>query len=256
MKRTLVAVILAIGPLALGLAPQIHAQDDAEKVRKTVDGTVTIEQETQGQLDSWAEEKAALLARYETAKASVAYLEQRVALEKKEVDALETAIADLRRRLDESDRLNASLQDTLNAVVGELDEWIQRDLPFLAEERQDRIQALKDEMAKPDVTGAEKLRRVLEALQIEANYGGTVEVHQDRITVAGETLFVDLLRIGRISVFWRTPDGQRTGEFDRATGAWVELPSKYARNIGMAMEMASRMRPVELVALPLGRIVP
>jgi hypothetical protein len=59
-----------------------------------------------------------------------------------------------------------------------------------------------------------------------------------------------------VSVFWRTPDGKRCGEFDRGTNQWVEFPGKYNRNIEAAMDMATRMRPVELLSLPLGRIQP
>jgi hypothetical protein len=124
------------------------------------------------------------------------------------------------------------------------------------EERKSRIDYLKKEIVKPDVSDADKLRRLLEALQIEMNYGSTVEVTQQKIDLGGDELFVDLLRVGRVSVFWRTPDGKRCGEYDRGTRRWVELPGKYNRNIGTAMDMATRMRPVELLDLPLGRIQP
>lgn len=253
MFRTALAAVLMTVFAAFSLSAQTGSKD----VEKTVGGTVEIEQGTQKKRDDWAAEKADLTHRYETAKANVEYLLDRKAVEQKRLSALEDAIADLHRRLDESDRLTASLQDTLGAVVERLDDWVDRDLPFLLQERQSRIADLRNVIASPDNTGAEKLRRVLEALMIEAQYGGTVDVNQENIDVAGEKLYVDILRIGRISAFWRTSDGRRSGEFDRASDSWVEFDnSKYNRNIGMAMEMATRMRPVELISLPLGRIVP
>jgi hypothetical protein len=139
-------------------------------------------------------------------------------------------------------------------VFEDLEDWVGRDLPFLLDERNHRLDLLRSELVRPDVTGAEKLRRILEALQIEAGYGNTVEVDQQKIVVSGEEIFVDMLRLGRVSVFWRTPDGKRVGEWDRGTAHWVELPGKYRRSIGYAMEMASRTRPIELISLPLGRI--
>lgn len=256
MRRTALAAFVVTALAALALVGPSTAQDDAEAVRGTVDGTVEIQKETQQKQDDWSAERAALMARYETAKANVEFLERTIVIENKEVAALESAIAELERRLDESDRLNAVLEDTLNAIVGDLEAWVARDIPFLEEERQQRLESLKNEMARPDVTGAEKLRRVLEALQVEANYGNTVEIHQTDVELAGERLSVDLLRLGRVHVFWRTPDGKRVGEYDRASRAWVELPDKYSHNIGTAMEMASRIRPVEITSLPLGRIVP
>lgn len=245
---------LCIGLLLVLVTASLFAQDDADKLKKTVDDAVDIQKKTQERQDAWATEEAELLARYRTAQANVKYLRERTTNEEKEALALEERIAELERRLDESTRLTNSLQDTLNGVFSRLEEWIARDLPFLTEERSARIEFLRGELARPDVSGAEKLRRLLETLQIEAAYGSTVEVTQDRIAIEGDTLYVDVLRVGRVSVFWRTTDGERVGEYDRATDAWVELPGTYNRAIGDAMEMASRMRPVELIALPLGRI--
>lgn len=250
------ALLAACAVLSLSTSPA-SGQEQKPELKDKVGKTVDIEQDTQKQRDDWAAQKADLTRRYETAKANVEYLLDRRAVEQKRLSALQEAIADLDRRLEESDNLNTSLQDTLDAVVLRLERWVDRDLPFLLEERQARIAALKNEVARPDVTGAEKLRRVLEALMIEAQYGGTVDVHQGSIILDGEELFVDILRVGRVSAFWRTPDGSRSGEFDRASGQWVEFDNrKYNRNIGLAMEMANRVRPVELISLPLGRIVP
>ena len=124
------------------------------------------------------------------------------------------------------------------------------------EERAARLASLRLELARPDVSGAEKLRRLLEALQIEAGYGSTAEVYQERIVVAGDSLHVDLLRVGRLSLFWRTPDGRRVGEYDRVAAEWTELPGKYKRSIARAMEMTTRRRAFDLIALPIGRISP
>ena len=250
MRRILlIGLLIAAYSLAL-------AQTDAGHVENTVDGTIGVQKQTQKEQDAWAKEQAELETRYRNAKAQIAYLNDRKAVEQKKADALTDRVNELQRRLDESLKLEANLQDTLRAVMNHLESWVNRDLPFLMSERSARIAGLKDELARPEVTGAEKLRRILEALQIEANYGGTVEVVQDEITVGSEKLFVDLLRIGRVSVFWRTPDGNRVGEYDVATRKWVELPDSYSRTLGRAMDMAMRIRPTELIALPLGRIQP
>ncbi|HEX5133500.1 MAG TPA: DUF3450 domain-containing protein [Candidatus Krumholzibacteria bacterium] len=249
---TLVAVTTT---LVVTVSIASRAQE-AKKLGETVDKTVGTYQATQQKQDDWATEQAALVARYRTAQANVEYLEKRESYEESEVSALENNIAELERRLLESTRLNESLQDTLNAVVGRLETFVARDIPFLVDERAARVAAIKEEIARPDVTGAEKLRRVLEALQVEANYGNTVEVYQEQVTVGDEAIFADMLQIGRVSVYWRTPDGKRVGEYDRASGAWLELDGKYARSINMTVDMATRIRPTEIVTLPIGRIQP
>ena len=248
-------VALASAILVL-VAASLAAQSDSEDLKGTVDGTIEVEKGTQKLQDEWAQEQAELLARYRSAKANVKYLKERIDIEQSKSDALDETIADLERRLAESDRLNSVLLDTLQSVYSRLDTWVHDDLPFLMTERENRLQSLRDELARPDVAGAEKLRRVLEALQIEAQYGATVEVSQEHIMIGDEEILADVLRLGRVSAFWRTPDRKRVGEFDRATRTWIELDSKYGRSIGQAMEMASRMRPIEIIDLPLGRIAP
>ncbi|MBD3178539.1 MAG: DUF3450 family protein [Candidatus Latescibacteria bacterium] len=252
LKTAMVFIILLL--MLIPVVSPGQDEPEGEELVKVVDSTIGIQQETQQKREEWAEEKSELEARYRTAKANIDYLTRKKESVQKKHDALMERNNELERRLDESDRLQNSLQDTLNIVLARLESWVDRDLPFLLEERKARIEMLKKEIAKPDILGAEKLRKLLEALQIEANYGGNVEVYQQKVTVGGDTLFVDVLHIGRVSVFWRTPDGQQVGSYDPASEAWVELPDKYNRPVSEAMEMASRIRPVELIELPLGRI--
>lgn len=245
-----VLIALAVSAVAIPVA----AQETAEEVAGTVDQAVDIRQDTQAREDDWAEERGELQVRYRSAQANVDYLQDQRNLKQAEVDALEERIAEFERRLTEATRLRDSIQDTLNTVLLRLEDWLDRDLPFLPEERAARLATLNEELARPDVTSADKLRRILEALQIEVNYGGTVEVTQEEIEIDGEPIFVDLLRVGRLSLFWTTPDGKRVGDYDAGARAWRELAGKYGRPIKTAMEMATRMRPTELIALPLGRI--
>jgi seryl-tRNA synthetase len=251
MVRKGLAAIL----IALAVSP-LCARAQTGELEKKVGEAVQIHQDTQVKQDAWEKEKAALTARYRTAKANVDYLLERKSAQERTLAGLEANVVELERRMKESVRLQSSLQDTLNTIVVRLEDWVKSDLPFLREERASRVASLKEEIRRPDVEGSEKLRRVLEALQVEAGYGSTVEVEQQEIQIGEERLFVDVLRVGRVSLFWRTPEGKRVGEFDRAAGRWVELPGKYRRNIRTAVEMAARLRNVDVVSLPLGRIEP
>jgi septal ring factor EnvC (AmiA/AmiB activator) len=249
MRRTGLIVLL----LALVVGPLL-AQSSGEDVKGTVQGTVDLDQRTQEERDAWANEQAELEARYRTAKANIAYLTERIAGEEKAIAGLTESIAELERRMHEARVLENILQDTLDTVMNRLTEFVDQDLPFLTDERDHRIEVLARELARPEVAGAEKLRRLLEALQIETEYGKSVEVEQQEINLDGEPVFADVLRVGRVSLFWQTPDGDRAGTFDRATWEWVELPPSHGRPIGIAIEMASRIRPVQLIELPLGRV--
>lgn len=255
MKRISQRAVLAAAALAVLIASSARTQDAAQ-LSDTVKKTVETHQQTQKKQQEWANEQADLTARLKAARAQVDFFEKKKALEEKEVAALDQGVAELERRMVESVRLNESLIDTLNAVTTRLETFVEGDLPFLLTERRARIAGVKDALARPDYTGAEKLRRVLEALQVEANYGNVAEVYQEKIVVNEEEIHADMVRVGRVSVYWLTPDGERVGEFDRAQNKWVELDHKHVRAINETREMALRLRSVEVVSLPLGRIQP
>ncbi len=209
---------------------------------------------TQEELDQWSAEKAELVGRLRSARANVDWLQERTVAKEAQVASLEGRLSELSRRLDEADRLESSIQDSLLVILQKVDESKSQSLPFLPDERDLRLKMVRSELARPDFTAAEKLRRVLEVLQIEADYANSVEVYQGHIEVNGQELYADILRLGRVALFWQTPDRERVGLFDQAASKWIELPASEKRNVGLAIEMATRMRPVELIDLPIGRI--
>ena len=252
VKRTFLLLSIVAAMPALGQT----GPSKEPRLSDTVKGTVEIRQETQRKEDRWAEERAELEARYRAAKAGVETLEKQEAILEKKDQVLERQVNEMTRRLEESERLEQGLQEVMETILSRLGNWIEQDLPFLPEERTERIRALEEALALTDTSAGEKLRRLLEALQVECEYGDTVEVYQQKIEVEGEPIFADIFRLGRLSIFWQTPDGTRVGEYDRVADRWVELPTKYRRGIRAAIEMAAKQRPVELVKLPVGRISP
>ena len=117
------------------------------------------------------------------------------------------------------------------------------------------ISALKEMMVDPKESEAEKFRRIFGALHIEAEYGSTVEVTQETIEFDGRQVLVDLFRLGRVSLFCQTIDKLISGVYDPAEGAWRVLPKTVNQDLADAIAMARLERTVELVDLPLGRII-
>jgi ribosome-binding protein aMBF1 (putative translation factor) len=251
MAKVMIFLLVAL----FGAAP-VLGEHPAERVKKTVTGTVDIRKDTQRQEDRWAVEKAELEAQYRASRAHIQSLEKQTDLWRRKVDVLQEQVDELNRRIEESELLDTNLHEILEEVMNRLKGWVEKDLPFLPQERADRLAFLEETLAQTDISGAEKLRHLLEVLLVECEYGDTVEVYEESIEVDGESVFARVFRLGRLSIFWQTPDGERVGEYDRVTNGWVELPEKYARSISAAVEMAEKRRPIELLRLPVGRISP
>ncbi|MCD6570335.1 MAG: DUF3450 domain-containing protein [Deltaproteobacteria bacterium] len=253
MRRLLIICLLLLFTVAV-INAESNQEDIPAKVQKKVTSTINIRQETQKREDAWAGQKAELIARYRSLQAELEYLKKVKVKTEQMLHAQEVQIAEIEHMIKESAKIKKELQSYLELVIEQLEEQIKKDIPYLSKERADRITSIKETLILPDKPLAEKYRRVMEALEIEVEYGRSVEVYQETVDLGGEPLLVDVLRVGRLSLFCRTPDGKLIGTFDQRDQKWVVLPSKYRREINKAIEIANRQRPIELVRLPIGRI--
>ena len=224
--------------------------------------TINLCRQTQKGEDVWAGEKVELVTEYRLLQSEKEELERRKAKIGERLKIRREQVRQLCRKIKESARVRAQLQSFLESVTAQLAEFIKNDLPFLPEERTDRLARVEEVIVEtvgeiPAMSGkaaAEKYRVVMEALAIETEYGRTVEVYQDTVFFNGQSVLADILRLGRLSLFCRTPDGKMTGWYDPASKSWILISSKYRKDINRAMEMARRERTIDMVKLPVGRI--
>jgi hypothetical protein len=224
------------------------------QVTRPVQDAVTIRQSTQKEEEQWRDEQEKLMALYDTLQ-----VEQTQLMTSRE--ELQESIRSAHKRIAEKDnqladieqlrnRIEPFLQESVQALNKQLDE----DLPFLPEERHQRMARLDELLTDPNVAISEKYRKVMEAWLVEAEYGSTIEVYQQTITLDQNQMLVNILRLGRISLFYQTLDQVHCGFFDVSAGAWQPLPAPYSRSIGAAIDIGTKKKPAELLSLPLGRI--
>ena len=133
-------------------------------------------------------------------------------------------------------------------MVEVISQFVALDIPFLPEERQFRIAELKVLMERADVSLAEKYRRVLEAYQVETEYGRTIEAYQDDLILEDETRTVNFLRIGRVGLYYLTLDGQEAGAWNEG---WQSLDDSDRQAIDKGLKVAKKQLPPDLLVLPL-----
>ena len=161
---------------------------------------------------------------------------------------------ELIRERQEALRIQAEMMPFLKGVAGRLNRIRAGDAPFLARERTARLSRLDAILDDPEISGAEKYRKTMEALFVEAEYGNTVEVYQEKILLDGTEVLGDIFRLGRVSLFFLSLDRETAAVFDVADRAWAVLPASHIPAVSAAVEMAAKHRPMEITALPIGRL--
>ena len=135
-------------------------------------------------------------------------------------------------------------------MIDGLEQFVALDLPFLSEERERRVEGLREMMDRADVAASEKFSQILRAYQIENEYGRTMESYASEIDTAEGSRIVDVLKVGRVALVYQTSDGEETGAWDVAQGTWVELDDSYKTPIRNGIRMARKQLSVDMLTLP------
>ena len=130
-------------------------------------------------------------------------------------------------------------------MLESLENFINLDTPFRIEERQNRIDLVRASLAKPKVTASEQVRQVLEAYNIEAEYGRKIDSYE--ATVEGKV--VNILVVGRIGMFYQTKDETETGVWNNDSQSW-EIIDGYRRPVRDGIRMAKKLAPTDMLTIP------
>lgn len=159
-------------------------------------------------------------------------------------------IVSLNKQLGEIDETNQGIVPLMISMVETLEKFVSLDVPFLLNERNKRISSLKQLLVDSSITTSEKYRRIMEAYQIETEYGRTIETYQGKLEENGNKRTVDFLRIGRLSLIYQTLDGKQAFVWDQQNKSWTELSGDYAAQIKKGMRIAKKQAAPELLTMP------
>jgi hypothetical protein len=168
----------------------------------------------------------------------------------KQVESQVDEVSSIKRQLVEIETTQREIQPLMQKMVETLDEFVKRDVPFLIEERTRRVKNLLEIMPRAEVTISEKYRRILEAYQIELEYGRTLDTYQDTLPgVEGAPRTVTFVRLGRISLMYQTGDKNETGYWNQHQRAWV-IDDSYQAAVQEAIGVASKRGAPDLLEVP------
>lgn len=132
-----------------------------------------------------------------------------------------------------------------------LEKFVELDLPFHVEERKQRLDLVRSSLSNPKVTASEQVRQILEAYNIEGEYGRKIDAFEAPIIIDGQEIVANVLVIGRIGMFYQTKDERSSGVWDKEVNDWVELDSGYRTAIRDGIRMAKKLAPTDMLMLPI-----
>ena len=137
-------------------------------------------------------------------------------------------------------------------MVDSLEKFIDLDIPFNTEERQERMAFIQENLVAADIDVAEKFRQVVEAYQIESEYGRKIDSYQDIVNLNGVDQEVDVLRVGRIAMVSQTKDTKTSARWNNNNKTWEILDNTTYRNaIRNGIKMAKKQASINILTLPI-----
>jgi hypothetical protein len=168
----------------------------------------------------------------------------------------QATLDDIALSMDQVDVINRQIFPLMQRMIDGLEQSIALDIPFLMEERNNRMSALRETMERSDVSVAEKFRKVMEAYQIEMDYGSSSETYRESLEVEGTVRDYNMLRIGRIGLYFQSDDSRITGQWDIEQGQYVLIGNEHRNEIRKGIRMAKDLIAPELLLLPVPSSTP
>lgn len=235
--------------------PSAWGAKSVKAVQQEMTASLEAEIASQKEYQRWADKKEEMAQEIRNMKLMDSWLDFQNKKYSRYLEKQKAVIAELERRKQEAKRIKMELEPFLEDVVELLGQQVKQDLPFLADERSKRLAFLRESLDDYHLNLSEKLRRVLEALQVEAEYGRSVETTSEILQLNGSPVQVDVFRLGRLALFYRSQDNAQAGVWDRKSASWRPLDSAFAGEMKKAGEMATRKRAVEMLDLPIGGVL-
>lgn len=246
ISRALIALAFGVATMFTG---PLNAQslDDVLGVRQatTQDG-----RKAQVRIDEITDQTRDLLTQYKQVMKIVDGLRVYNQQQERLIANQEREMAELNQSIDDVTVIERQIGPLIQRMIDNLEKFVELDIPFLLEERRERIEFLKDTLDRADVSVAEKFSQVLQAYQVENTYGSTIEAYTASIELDGKQRQVDMLKWGRVALVFQTPDGEITGAWNKESRQWDILGDEYRTGVRDGLRIARKTQTAGLVVLP------
>lgn len=235
----------------VAIAGGVLAQQTVDDVLLASEQRLNLAQASQERVNEVVEITRSLTDQYRAVNKEVDGLRVYNRLMTAQVQGQQASLDDISLSMDQVDVINRQIFPLMERMIDGLEQSVSLDIPFLLDEREKRIAALQETMSRSDVSVAEKFRKVMEAYQIELDYGSSAEWYKKSLEIDGGVRDYNMLRIGRIGLYFQSDDSQITGMWDASAGDYVVLGNEHRNEIRKGLRMARQLIAPELLLIPL-----
>jgi len=237
-----------LGTAVIAVSGSVAAQT-VDQVLQADQRRLNLAQQSQERINSIVEGTRSLEDQYRAINKEIDGLKVYNRLMRAQVEGQSAVLEDISLSMDQVEVVNRQIFPLMERMIDGLEQSVKLDIPFLMQERSDRIGNLKEIMERSDVSVAEKFRKVMEAYQIENDYGTSVDEYEQSLTIDGATRSFNMLRVGRIGLFFQSDDTQVTGRWDNDARDWV-IDNSARNEVRKGLRMAKQLIAPELLILP------
>lgn len=204
---------------------------------------------TQRQIDNLDDQRADLTHQYRSALSQLTQLKKYNDSQRKILQSQADEETSLKEQINSVANLERNIVPLMSDMLEALDNFVALDQPFLLDKRQQRLANLRSLLTDAKTSNAEKYRRILEAYQIENDFGRTIETWQGNLTPNDvNSPLVNFLKIGRVAYLYQTIDGKSAYRWD--SKSWQPLNSSANEQVTQGIKMAKEQIPSNLLLIP------
>lgn len=249
LKDLLIAALVAGGALA-GAAAAVQAST-LESILQVGEAKNAAARKSQGKIDRLADETRDLLSDYKTVMKQIDGLKVYNGRLQRQIDNQMVRIGQIDESIDQVTIISRQMTPLIIRMIDGLEMFVGLDVPFHLDERMQRIEFLRSNLDRSDVSVAEKFRQVLEAYKIENEYGRKIDAYKGSVEIDGAERDVNFLRVGRIALLYQTTDTEISGAWDQQSRSWIPLSrGEYRNDIMKGLRIARKEASIDLMNLP------
>lgn len=208
---------------------------------------------SQQRIEELDDQAAELLGDFRAAQKQRDLLRRFNASRAREVENQLLEIQGLQQDVENIQGLQRATLPLLEDMLDDLAKFVDADMPFLQEERQQRIDRLRSVMADPTQTAASRYNLIMEAYKIENEYGRTLDSYEGVVDNDGEELKVEYLRIGRLALIYKTADDSILRIYNRETRSFDDLNRSFLDDVVTGIRIAKEQLPPDLMVVPVSK---